>query len=58
VRETSECPGCGERLKPNVAACKSYGAILDREKALALGLGQPPFATFPVEKLPIRELWT
>ncbi len=41
VRETSECPGCGERLKPNVAVCKSCGAILDREKALALGLVQP-----------------
>ena len=39
VRETSECPGCGERLKPNVAVCKSCGAILDREKALSLGLG-------------------
>jgi len=39
VRETSECPGCGERLKPNVAVCKTCGAILDREKAFALGLG-------------------
>jgi hypothetical protein len=41
VRETAECPGCGERVKPGVAVCKSCGAILDREKALALGLGQP-----------------
>ena len=39
VRETAECPGCGERVKPGVAVCKSCGAILDREKALALGLG-------------------
>ncbi len=38
ARETAECPGCGERVKPNVAVCKSCGAILDREKALALGL--------------------
>jgi hypothetical protein len=38
VRETAECPGCGERVKPNVAVCKACGAILDREKALALGL--------------------
>jgi hypothetical protein len=37
-----ECPGCGERVKANVAVCKSCGAILDREKALALGLVQPP----------------
>jgi len=42
VRETAECPGCGERVKPGVAVCKSCGAILDREKALALGLLQPP----------------
>lgn len=44
VRETAECPGCGERVKPNVAVCKSCGAILDREKALKLGLIQPPAA--------------
>ena len=42
VRETAECPGCGERVKPGVAVCKSCHAILDREKALALGLGQAP----------------
>jgi hypothetical protein len=42
ARETAECPGCGERVKPGVAVCKSCGAILDREKALALGLLQPP----------------
>ena len=41
-RETEECPGCGERVKPGVAVCKSCGAILNREKALALGLVQPP----------------
>jgi hypothetical protein len=45
ARETAECPGCGERVKPGVAVCKSCGAILDREKALALGLGQPPPAS-------------
>jgi hypothetical protein len=42
ARETAECPGCGERVKPGVAVCKSCKAILDREKALALGLLQPP----------------
>ena len=36
----AECPGCGERVKPGVALCRSCGAILDREKALALGLVQ------------------
>jgi hypothetical protein len=44
VRETAECPGCGERVKPTVAVCKSCGAILDREKALKLGLIQPAAA--------------
>lgn len=38
LRESEECPGCGERLKPNVAVCKSCGAILNREKAQQLGL--------------------
>lgn len=38
LRESAECPGCGERLKPNVAVCKSCGAILNREKAAQLGL--------------------
>jgi hypothetical protein len=41
VRETEECPGCGDRVKPGVAVCKSCHAILDRDKALALGLIQP-----------------
>ena len=43
TRETAECPGCGERVKPGVAVCKSCGAVLDREKAL--GLVQPPPAS-------------
>ncbi|MGB6431179.1 MAG: hypothetical protein WBF06_11370, partial [Candidatus Acidiferrales bacterium] len=38
LHETSDCPGCGERVKPGVAVCKSCGAILDREKAQSLGL--------------------
>jgi len=42
TRETEECPGCGDRVKPGVAVCKSCHAILNREKALALGLIQPP----------------
>jgi hypothetical protein len=41
VRETEECPGCGDRVKPGVAVCKSCHAVLNREKALALGLVQP-----------------
>jgi ribosomal protein L32 len=40
ARETQECPGCGTRVKPGVAVCKSCGAILNREKALELGLAQ------------------
>jgi hypothetical protein len=39
-----ECPGCGERIKPGVAICRSCGAILDREKAQTLGLLQTPAA--------------
>jgi ribosomal protein L37AE/L43A len=39
-REMAECPGCGDRVKPGVAVCKSCGAVLDREKALALGIVQ------------------
>jgi hypothetical protein len=47
-----ECPGCGERVKAGVAVCKSCGAILDREKALALGLAQvqPAPVSLPAEK--------
>jgi hypothetical protein len=56
VRETAECPGCGERVKPGVAVCKSCHAILDREKALALGLGlgQPLPVVASVEKQKMR----
>lgn len=32
------CPACGESVKPNVAICKSCGAILDHEKAAQYGL--------------------
>jgi hypothetical protein len=42
ARETDECPGCGDRVKPGVAVCKSCHAILNREKALALGLLAAP----------------
>lgn len=45
ARETVECPGCGEKIKPGVAVCKSCGAILERSKAAALGLAAPNFAT-------------
>lgn len=45
AHETEECPGCGDRVKPGVAVCKSCHAILNREKALALGLMAPPAAT-------------
>jgi hypothetical protein len=47
ARETEECPGCGERVKPGVAVCKSCHAILNRDKALALGLIQPPPEAVP-----------
>src|ERR1700691_2077180 len=47
AREPQECPGCGERVKPGVAVCKSCHAILNRDKALALGLIQPPPEALP-----------
>lgn len=37
-RETVECPGCGEKIKPHVAVCKTCGAILDHVKAAQYGL--------------------
>jgi hypothetical protein len=40
-RETVECPGCGEKIKPGVAVCRVCGAILDRDKAASLGLAPP-----------------
>jgi hypothetical protein len=40
-RETVECPGCGEKIKPGFAVCKNCGAILDRAKAVTLGLVAP-----------------
>ena len=39
ARETVDCPGCGEKIKPGVAVCRTCGAILDRDKAASLGLG-------------------
>jgi hypothetical protein len=57
ARETAECPGCGERVKPNVAVCKTCGAILDREKALTLGLlkaASPVGAEAPLDLVQIR----
>ena len=42
ARETEECPGCGEKVKAGVAVCRTCHAVLNREKALALGLIQAP----------------
>jgi hypothetical protein len=53
-KETAECPGCGERVKPGVAVCKSCGAILDREKAQALGLARPGEPAQPPDGPPQR----
>ncbi len=44
ARETVECPGCAEKIKPGVAVCRSCGAILDRDKAARLGLAPLPAA--------------
>jgi hypothetical protein len=39
ARETIECPGCGDKIKPHVAVCRTCGAILNATKAAELGLG-------------------
>jgi hypothetical protein len=44
ARETSDCPGCGEKVRAGVAVCKTCGAILDRDKAASLGLAPVPAA--------------
>lgn len=33
----TECPACGEKVKPGVAVCRTCRAILDREKAKKFG---------------------
>lgn len=42
----SECPACGERIKPGVAICKSCRTVLDREAAKSfLTVGEPEGAS-------------
>jgi len=58
ARETSDCPGCGEKVRAGVAVCKTCGAILDRDKAAALGLAPvavPQSGTARPERLAARE---
>jgi hypothetical protein len=59
ARETVECPGCGEKIKPGVAVCRSCGAILDRNKAASLGLAAPFAAALdaaPQQRNPIASV--
>ena len=35
-QETIDCPGCGEKIKPHVAVCKTCGAIINPAKAAEL----------------------
>lgn len=44
IQPNLECPGCGTNVKPNIAVCKDCGAILNREKAIALGILKPEHA--------------
>ena len=55
ARETVECPGCGEKIKPGVAVCRTCGAILDRAKAAALGLLPAAIATPPAEVVKLAD---
>ena len=57
-RDTEECPGCGERVKPGVVVCKTCHAVLDRDKAQALGLVQPtaqPVSGAPIEPASVKQ---
>jgi ribosomal protein L32 len=38
VQPTFECPGCGENLRPNVAVCKGCGCVINRARAIELGM--------------------
>jgi hypothetical protein len=38
----TDCPACGEKVKPGVAVCRHCHAILDQEKAAKHGLGKDP----------------
>ncbi len=38
AKKLADCPGCGGKVKPNVAKCAHCGAILDRKRAEELGL--------------------
>jgi hypothetical protein len=52
ARETADCPGCGEKVRSGVAVCKTCGAILDRDKAAALGLLPAAVAAAPATDAP------
>jgi len=42
VKQMQACPGCGATVKKGVAKCRECQAILDKEKAIALGLISAP----------------
>ncbi len=46
----AECPACGETIKPDVAVCKTCGAILDRDKAAQYGLIKEAEVPEPAKK--------
>lgn len=48
--QRQDCPGCGENIKPNIAKCPHCGAILDKIKAIELGL--IPDVTEPKKESP------
>jgi hypothetical protein len=47
ARETKDCPGCGEKVRVDVAVCKTCRAILNPEKAATLGLLPAAVAATP-----------
>lgn len=41
IQPNLDCPGCGTPVKPAVAVCKECGCVIDRGRAIALGMIQP-----------------
>jgi hypothetical protein len=42
IQSNNECPGCGTNVRSGVAVCKECGCVLDRERAIELGMIEAP----------------
>jgi hypothetical protein len=41
IQPNLDCPGCGTQTKSGIAVCKECGCVIDREKAIRLGMIPP-----------------